>query len=53
VVETPLYHSGIFVVSTPSAPSTYLRSPPFPVRAVPSRPTIAAPPAMDAATVEH
>jgi hypothetical protein len=49
----PPYHGGIFVVSTPSPPSTYLRSPPFLVRVVPSRPTIVAPPAMDAATAEH
>jgi hypothetical protein len=52
-VETPPYHGGIFVVSTPSPPSTYLISPPFLVRAVQSRPTIAVPPVMDAATVEH
>jgi hypothetical protein len=52
-VETPQYHGGIFVISTPSPPSAYLRSLPAPVRAVPCRPTLAAPPAMDAVVTEH
>jgi hypothetical protein len=52
-VETPPYRGGIFIVSTPSPPSAYLRSLPAPVRALPSRPTLAAPPAMDAVAVEH
>jgi hypothetical protein len=52
-VETPLYHGGIFVVSTPSPPSAYLRSLPFLVREMPSRLTLAALPAMDAVAAEH
>jgi hypothetical protein len=51
--EAPPYHGGIFVVSTPSLPSAYLRSLPAPVRAMPSRPTLVAPPAIDAAAAEH
>jgi hypothetical protein len=49
----PPYHGDIFAVSTASPPSTYLWSPSFLVRVMPSRPTIATPPAMDAATSEH
>jgi hypothetical protein len=52
-VETPPYHGGIFVVSTPSPPSAYLRSLPILVRAMPSRPTLAALPAMDVVAAEH
>jgi hypothetical protein len=51
--EAPPYHGSIFVISTPSPPSAYLRSLPAPVRAMPSCPTLAAPPAMDAVTTEH
>jgi hypothetical protein len=52
-VETPPYHDGIFVVSTPSPPSAYLRSLPVLVRAMPSRPNLSAPLAMDAVAAEH
>jgi hypothetical protein len=52
-VKTPPYHGGIFVVSTPSPPSAYLRSLPVLVRAMPSHPTLAAPPAMYAVAAEH
>jgi hypothetical protein len=52
-VETSPYHGGIFVVSTPSPPSAYLRSLPVLVRAMPSRPTLAALPAMDVVAAEH
>jgi hypothetical protein len=45
-VETPPYHGGIFVVSTPSPLSANLRPLLVLVRAMPSRPTLAAPPAM-------
>jgi hypothetical protein len=38
-VEPPLYHGGIFVVSTPSPSSAYLRWLPALVRARPSRPS--------------
>jgi hypothetical protein len=48
--ETPPYHGDIFAVITTSPASTYLRSLFF---LVPSRPTIAAPPAMDATTAKH
>jgi hypothetical protein len=51
--EALSYHGGIFVVSTPSPPSAYLRSLPAPVRAMPSRPTLAAPPCMDVVATEH
>jgi hypothetical protein len=52
-VETSPYHGGIFVVSTPSPPSAYLRSQLVLVRAMPSRPTLVALPAMDVVTAEH
>jgi hypothetical protein len=52
-VETPSCHGGIFVVSTPSPPSAYLRSLPVLVRAMPSRPNLSAPLAMDAVAAEH
>jgi hypothetical protein len=38
-VEMPSYHDGIFVVSTPSPSSTYLRWLPAPVRSRSSRPS--------------
>jgi hypothetical protein len=52
-VATPPHHGGIFVVSTPSPPSTYLRLLPFLGRTMSSRPTLAAPHAMDAVATEH
>jgi hypothetical protein len=52
-VETSSCHGGIFVVSTPSLSSAYLRSLPVLVRAMPSRPNLSAPSAMDAVTAEH
>jgi hypothetical protein len=52
-VEMASYHGGIFVVSTPSPPSAYLRSLSVLVRAIPSRPTLVAPPAMDIVATEH
>jgi hypothetical protein len=52
-VETPPYRGGIFVVSTPSPLSANLRSLPVLVRAMPSRPTLATSPAMDAVAAEH
>jgi hypothetical protein len=52
-VETLPYHGGIFVVSTPSPPSTYLRSLHVLVCAMPSHPTLAAPLTMDAVAAEH
>jgi hypothetical protein len=52
-VDTPPYHDGIFVFSTPSPSSGYLRLLPVLVHAMPSRPTLAAPPAMDAVPAEH
>jgi hypothetical protein len=51
--ETSPYHDAIFIVSTPSPSSAYLRSLPVLVRAMPSRPTLAAPPAMDVVAAEH
>jgi hypothetical protein len=52
-VETPPYHGGIFVVSTPSPPSAYLRSLSFLVCAMPSCPTLVVSPAMDVVAAEH
>jgi hypothetical protein len=52
-VATPPYHGGIFVVSTSSPPSAYLRSPPILMSAMLSRPTLAAPPSMDVVAAEH
>jgi hypothetical protein len=43
-VETPPYHNDIFVVSTLSPSSAYLRLLPVLMHAMPSRPTLAAPP---------
>jgi hypothetical protein len=52
-VETPPYHGGIFVVSTTSPLSAYLRSLPFLVRAMASRPTLAALPAIEVVAAEN
>jgi hypothetical protein len=52
-VETLPYHDDIFVVSMPSLSSACLRLLHVLVRAMPSRPTLAAPPATDVVIAKH
>jgi hypothetical protein len=52
-VETSSYHGDIFIVSTPSPLRAYSGSLPVLVRTMSSRPTLAAPPAMDVVAAEH